>query len=64
MAYRVMVGKPEGNRPLGMRRRKWEIYIKTELQEVGWTRLKLLRIWTGGGIFDCGNELPGSVKCG
>jgi hypothetical protein len=33
--YRVLVGKPEGNRPLGKPRRRWEYNIKMELQEVG-----------------------------
>jgi len=35
-AYRVLVGKPEGKRPLGRPRRRWEDNIKTNLQEVGW----------------------------
>ena len=34
--YRVLVGKPEGKRPLGGPRRKWENNIKMDLQEVGW----------------------------
>jgi len=29
--YRVLVGKPEGKRPLGRPRRRWEVNIKTEL---------------------------------
>ena len=33
--YRVLVGKPEGKRPLGRPRRKWEDNIKMDLQEVG-----------------------------
>jgi len=33
--YRVLVGKPEGKRPLGKPRRRWEDNIKTDLQEVG-----------------------------
>jgi len=33
--YRVLVGKPEGKRPLGRRRRRWEDNIKMERQEVG-----------------------------
>jgi len=35
-AYRVLVGKPNGRKPLGRRRRKWEDNIKMDLQEVGW----------------------------
>jgi hypothetical protein len=33
--HRVLVGKPEGKRPLGRPRRRWEDNIKTNLQEVG-----------------------------
>jgi hypothetical protein len=33
--YRVLVGKPEGKRPLGSPRRRWETNIKMDLQEVG-----------------------------
>ena len=32
--YKVLVGKPEGKRPLGRPRRKWEDNIKMDLQEV------------------------------
>jgi hypothetical protein len=33
--YRVLVGKPEGKRPLGRPRRRWEENIRMDLQEVG-----------------------------
>jgi hypothetical protein len=33
--YRVLVGKPEGNKPLGRHRLRWEDNIKADLQEVG-----------------------------
>ena len=33
--YRVLVGKPEGKRPMGRPRRRWEDNIKMDLQEVG-----------------------------
>jgi hypothetical protein len=33
--YRVLVGKPEGKRPLGRPRRRWEYNIRMYLQEVG-----------------------------
>jgi hypothetical protein len=33
--YRVLVGKPEGKRPLGRPRRRWEDNIKLDLQELG-----------------------------
>ena len=33
--HRVQIGKPEGKRPLGRPRRRWEYNIKMDLQEVG-----------------------------
>ena len=33
-AYRVLVGRPDGKRPLGRPRRGWEDNIKTDLKEV------------------------------
>jgi hypothetical protein len=33
--YKVLVGKPEGKRPLGRPRCRWEDNIKMDLQEVG-----------------------------
>ena len=33
--YRVLVGKPEGKRPFGRPRRRWEDNIKMDLKEVG-----------------------------
>jgi hypothetical protein len=35
-AYRLFVGKPEGKRPLGIRRRRWVDNIKIDLRETGW----------------------------
>jgi hypothetical protein len=35
-AYRALVGKPEGRRPLGRPRHRWEDNIKVDLREVGW----------------------------
>jgi hypothetical protein len=34
--YRILVGIPEGKRPLGRPRRKWEDNIKVDLREIGW----------------------------
>jgi hypothetical protein len=33
--YRVLVGKPEGKRPLGRHRRRWKDNIRMDLQELG-----------------------------
>jgi hypothetical protein len=35
-AYRILVGKPEGKRPLGRPRRRWLDNIKMDLREIGW----------------------------
>jgi hypothetical protein len=34
-AYRILVGRPEGRRPLGRPKPRWEDNIKMDLQEVG-----------------------------
>ena len=50
--YRVLVGKPEGKRPLGRPRRRWEYNIKMDFHDVGcgsWTGLIWLRIGINGG---------------
>jgi hypothetical protein len=44
--YRVLVGRPEGKRPRGRPRRRWEDGIKMDLREIGW------------GV--CGVDSPGS----
>jgi hypothetical protein len=33
--YKVMMGKPEGKRPLGRPRRRWEDEIRMDLREIG-----------------------------
>jgi hypothetical protein len=35
-AYRILVRKPEGKRPLGRCRCRWEVNIKVDLTEIGW----------------------------
>jgi len=35
-AYRVLMGRPEGKRPLGRPRIRWEDNIKMDFQKVGW----------------------------
>jgi hypothetical protein len=52
--YKMLVGKPEGKRPFGRRRRRWEDNIKTNLWEKYfrmWTGFIWLRLGTGGGLF-------------
>jgi len=42
--HRVLVGKPEGKRPLGKPRRRWEDNIKMYLQEVGGSCADLMEL--------------------
>jgi hypothetical protein len=35
-AYRILVGMPEGKRPLGRPRRRWVDNIQMDLREIGW----------------------------
>jgi hypothetical protein len=51
-AHRILVGRPEGRRPLGRYRRRWEDNIKMDLRYDGviWTRLIWPTIGTSGGI--------------
>jgi hypothetical protein len=53
-AYRILVGKPEGNKPLRRPRRRWVDNIKMDLPEIGWgvwIGFTWLRIGTSGGLF-------------
>jgi hypothetical protein len=49
--YKVLMGNPEGTRPLGRPRHRWEDGIRMDLRETGWRvwiGFDLLRIGTGG----------------
>jgi hypothetical protein len=51
--YKVLVGKPEGKRPLGRPRRRWDDGIRMDLGETGlgvWIGFDRLRTGTGGGL--------------
>ena len=52
-ACRVVVGRAEGKRPLGRRRRRWENSVKMGVKELGfedWTGLIWLMVGTSGGL--------------
>jgi hypothetical protein len=51
--YRILVGKPEGKKPIGRPRRRWEDNIKMDLMEIGfgvWIGFIWFRIGTSGGL--------------
>jgi len=66
--YRVLVGKPEGRRPLGRPRRRWADNIRMDRQEVECGYMD----WIGlaqsspqvADACECDDEPSGSVKCG
>ena len=49
--FRGLMGKPEGKRPLGRPRRRWENNIKIDLRDVPWSGLFWLRLVTGSRFF-------------
>jgi hypothetical protein len=60
-ACRLLVGKPEGRRPLGRPRRRWLDNTRMDLVEVGWGDVD----WIGQVESSCefGIEPSGSIKC-
>ena len=68
--YRILLANPEGKRPPGITRHRWEDNISMGLQEVGSGKwgYELDRAGSGwgqlAGTCDYGNELSGSIKCG
>jgi hypothetical protein len=43
-AYRILVVRPEGRRPLGRPRRRWEVNSKIDLREVGWEDMNWIEL--------------------
>jgi hypothetical protein len=41
-AHRILVGTPEGKRPLGRTRRRWVDSIKIDLREIGWDGMNFI----------------------
>ena len=62
--YRVWVGKPEGRRPLGRPKHRWEDNINMDLQEVRWEDLDWTDLAQVSGACICSNEPLVSIKCG
>jgi hypothetical protein len=42
--FKVLVGKPEGKRPLGRPRRRWEGGIRMDLRETGWGSVEWIKL--------------------
>jgi hypothetical protein len=63
-AYKVLVGKPEGKRPLGRPRRRWEDGIRMDPGEIGLGGCGLDSTSSGQGqvasCCECSDELSGS----
>jgi hypothetical protein len=58
-AYRVLVGRPDGNRPLGRPRLRLENNIKMDFQEVGWGGMDWIAVAEDGDR----RRPSGSVQC-
>jgi hypothetical protein len=65
-AYRILVGMPEGKRPLGRPRRRLD-NIKMDLREIGWDSMDWIDLaqnrnqWRA--LVNNGNQHSGSIKC-
>jgi hypothetical protein len=42
--YKILMGKPEGKRPLGRPRRRWEDGIRMDLREIGWRSVEWIQL--------------------
>jgi hypothetical protein len=62
--YKILVGKPEGERPLGRSRRRWEDNIKMDLGEIGWEIVDWIHVDQVqlAGSCEHSNELSGPLK--
>jgi hypothetical protein len=63
-AYRLLVGKPEGRRPLGRPRRMWFDNIRMDPVEVGWGDMDwIVLAQDRDSSCEFGIEASGSIKC-
>jgi hypothetical protein len=60
--YRLLVGKPEGKRPLGRPRRRWIGNIKMDLLEIGLSVVDWIGLFQVESSCKLGNETSGSIK--
>jgi hypothetical protein len=59
-AYKILVGKPEGKRPLGRSRHRWEGNIRMDLREVMWEGVDWM--YLAQNMDQWRNEPLGSIK--
>jgi hypothetical protein len=45
--YKVLMGKPEGKRPLGRPKRRWEDGIRMDLRDIGWGNVRMDPVGSG-----------------
>jgi hypothetical protein len=62
-AYRLLVGKPVGKRPLGRPRCRWMDNIKMDLRKRGWDSMDCIDLGPVEGFCEHGPEPSGAIKC-
>jgi hypothetical protein len=62
-AYRVLVGKPERNRPLGRTRCKWVDNIKMDRRDIGWDGMDWIDLAQDRDQWSALLSPVGSIKC-
>jgi hypothetical protein len=67
-AYKTLVGRPEGKRPFGRSRRRWEDNIRIVLREIGWEGVDWIHLakdrYQWRALREHGNELSVSIRGG
>jgi hypothetical protein len=62
-AYSILVGKPEGKRPIRRPRHRWEYYIRMYLQDIGWEDVDWIHVAKDRNQWwDLGNKPSSFVK--
>jgi hypothetical protein len=56
-AYRILMGKPEGNRPLGRPRCRWVDNTELDLRELGWGGMDWIYLAQDRGLVNMVNNL-------
>jgi hypothetical protein len=66
-AYRILIGKAEGKRPLGRPRRRWVGNFRMDLREIGWDGMDWIHLPQDGNqwraLVNTVKKPSGSIKC-